>query len=146
MDLIKVGAAKKSSRKSSCVNARGIPPAAYQAHAILFRKGVPPAWEGRYPPAKVGTPPPPVEVWTDTQTETITFPHPSDAGGKNGYIIDGNRCYLHFTCTHYWSRFPLVLTARLTFPLPAFPSHRPWASQSGQSASVMWRRQKCLIN
>ena len=22
-------------------------------------------------------------VWTDKQTETITFPHPSDAGGKN---------------------------------------------------------------
>ena len=26
--------------------------------------------------------PPPVKVWTDTQTENITFPHPSDAGGK----------------------------------------------------------------
>ena len=27
-------------------------------------------------------PPPPVEVWADTQSENITFPHPSDAGGK----------------------------------------------------------------
>ena len=26
-------------------------------------------------------PPPPLEVWTDTQSETITFPHSSDAGG-----------------------------------------------------------------
>ena len=23
------------------------------------------------------------QVWTNKQTETITFPHPSDAGGKN---------------------------------------------------------------
>ena len=28
-------------------------------------------------------PPPPVEVWTDTQSKNITVPHPSDAGGNN---------------------------------------------------------------
>ena len=27
-------------------------------------------------------PPPPVKVWTDTQSENITFPHLSDAGGN----------------------------------------------------------------
>ena len=50
-------------------------------------EGVPPCLDlGRgYPPCQPGmvVPPPPVEVWTDTQSETITFPHPSDAGGKN---------------------------------------------------------------
>ena len=31
--------------------------------------------------------PPPVEVWTGTQSENITFPHPSDAGGNNKYLF-----------------------------------------------------------
>ena len=31
-------------------------------------------WLGGYPP--------PIEVWTDTQSENITSRHPSDAGGK----------------------------------------------------------------
>ena len=31
-------------------------------------------WDGN------GAPPP--SVWTDRETETITFPHPSDAGGN----------------------------------------------------------------
>ena len=39
--------------------------------------GVPP------PPSRLDwSTPPPVEVWTDKQTENSTFPHPSDAGGK----------------------------------------------------------------
>ena len=29
----------------------------------------------------------PSPVWTNKQTETITFPHPSEAGGKNRYIL-----------------------------------------------------------
>ena len=49
------------------------------------------------------------------------------------------------TCTHYWSRFPLVSTIRLTFLLPAFPSHRPWAGQSGQSTSVTWRTERHVL-
>ena len=35
-------------------------------------------WRWGTPP-----PPPPPRVWTGKQTETFTFPHPSDAGGKN---------------------------------------------------------------
>ena len=46
-------------RKSSCENARGIPPAAY-----------------------VACPAGGVDRHTDT-SENITFPHPSDAGGNN---------------------------------------------------------------
>ena len=48
-------------------------------------KGVPPHLDlkrGYKPPHQPdwGTPPP-IEVWTDTQSETITFPHPSNTGG-----------------------------------------------------------------
>ena len=35
------------------------------------------------PPSAVQGPPAPIEMCTDRQTENITFPHPSDAGGKN---------------------------------------------------------------
>ena len=35
-----------------------------------------------YPPPIGGWGTPPPQVWIDTQTENITFPHPSDAGGK----------------------------------------------------------------
>ena len=31
---------------------------------------------------------PTIEVWTGTQTENITFPHPSDAGGNNHISIE----------------------------------------------------------
>ena len=105
------------TRKSSCVNARGIPPATYQVHHLLSAvlswlgyaspppphldlAGVPP----RLDLARVPPPPPiwtslvyspcldlarvPSQVWTDKQTETITFPHPPDAGGKNQHITD----------------------------------------------------------
>ena len=55
------------------------------------------SWSGGYPPCPDmgwgnppppiqtwnGVPPPLVEVWTDTQSENITFPHLSDAGSKN---------------------------------------------------------------
>ena len=44
-----------------------------------------------YPPPQsrpgMGHPPPPVKVWTDTQSENITFPHPSDAGGKKRKVF-----------------------------------------------------------
>ena len=51
-------------------------------------------WDGDgVPPERTGpvevlwdgdevNPPPPPPVWTDKQTETTTFPHPLDAGGK----------------------------------------------------------------
>ena len=54
--------------------------------------GYPPAWtwEGGTPCLDLGWGTPcqldgvtPPQVWTDTQTENITSPHPSDAGGKN---------------------------------------------------------------
>ena len=31
----------------------------------------------------MGWVPPPPQLWTNTQSENITFRHPSDAGGKN---------------------------------------------------------------
>ena len=58
------------TRKYSCVNARGIPPAVRQVHAMLFQLGVPPPpppsrsqvrMGGRYTPSQVqteGVPPP----------------------------------------------------------------------------------------
>ena len=36
--------------------------------------------------------PPPVEVWTDTQSENITFPHPSDAGCNKVRLV----CQCHY--------------------------------------------------
>ena len=54
--------------------------------------GVPPSqtWDGVLPRPDWGTPPPP-EMWTDKQTENSTFPHPSDAGGKNNQGKENNR-------------------------------------------------------
>ena len=37
----------------------------------------------KYYGMKIGYPP---RVWTDKQTETITFPHPSDAGGNKSHL------------------------------------------------------------
>ena len=61
-----------NTRKSSCVKARGIPTAAYQAlHLLSCRGGLP---RLGYPPPLgwtwLGYPPPP--VWTDKQSENIT--------------------------------------------------------------------------
>ena len=66
----------KNTRKSSCVNARGIPPA-------RGRKMLTPPPPADWPPP----PPPPTGLtWAPPprceQTENITFPHPSDADGK----------------------------------------------------------------
>ena len=68
---------------------RGTPPS-----WDLTWMGVPPFQVGGTPFSGGGTPFPgrwgtgtPVDVWTDTQSETITFPHPSDAGGKNENIF-----------------------------------------------------------
>ena len=65
--------------------------------------GVPPiSWRGvpscldqgrGYPPGQLDGVPPPVEVWTDTQSENINSCHPSDAGGnywKNGIKLTPN--------------------------------------------------------
>ena len=40
-------------------------------------------WHGVPPLPRPGTGYPPLEVWTDKQTENSTFPHPSDADDKN---------------------------------------------------------------
>ena len=51
---------------------------------------LPPSWPGMgltSPCWQDGVPPPPVDMWTDTQSENITFPHPSDAGGNNVPLI-----------------------------------------------------------
>ena len=46
----KISEAKVKTRQSSCVNARGIPPAAYQLlHLLSYSRGVPHPWSG-YPP------------------------------------------------------------------------------------------------
>ena len=86
-----------TTRKSSCVNARGIPPAAYQVlHLLPYRGGNYPGcgvptlawgvshlWSGGTPHLDlVGVPPPPRCGQTDT-CENSSFPHHSDAGGKN---------------------------------------------------------------
>ena len=59
--------------------------------------GVPHPWPGypRLDLARVpycldlaGVPPPNLDlVWTNKQTETITFPHPSDAGGNYFWVF-----------------------------------------------------------
>ena len=45
-----------------------------------------------------GPPPPPIVVWTDTQSENINFPHPLDAGGNNIQRLNNFTTYLYFTC------------------------------------------------
>ena len=45
-----------------------------------------PGYPPHHPDLGWGNTPPPVEVWTDTQSENITFPHPSDAGGKKSKL------------------------------------------------------------
>ena len=61
-----------STRKSSCVNARGIPPAAQQVHAMLFWKGVPPCL-GRQNPPLGRQYPPTWEGSTPTQEGSTTL-------------------------------------------------------------------------
>ena len=64
----------------------GVPPLGWGTPPAKPGMGYPPARPGMgyppYPDLRWGRPPPPVEVWTDTQSENITFPHPSDAGGN----------------------------------------------------------------
>ena len=62
-------------------------------------------WNGvlRHPDMRWGTPPPlPVEVWTDTQSENITLPHPSDAGGIYTYRSLAWEAH-YFVTTLYWA-------------------------------------------
>ena len=60
------------TRKTSNVTARGVPPTPYRSHAVLV-------WGGVYPLSGAksggggGTPCPP-PLWTDRNTENITFP------------------------------------------------------------------------
>ena len=113
------------TRKSSCVNARGIPTAAYQVLHMLSYPGVGgrqvpwlgggstlgyplswPGWGGRYLGWRWGivtlgyVPPLPCG-----QTKNITFPHPSDAIGKNhlfqySLVISGlNSQKILFSCS-----------------------------------------------
>ena len=77
-----VVAPEPSCTRKFCVNARGIPPAVYQVLAVVLSggggypipgQGVPhPGWEYQW-----GVCPTPgwgnTRVWTDKQTETITF-------------------------------------------------------------------------
>ena len=52
------------------------PPVQTCAHSDL-------GWGTPHPDLEWGNPFPPVEVWTDTQSENLTFPHSSGAGAKN---------------------------------------------------------------
>ena len=69
------------TRKSSCVNARGIPPAAYQVLAMLGRGGVPHPQSGGYPVPGLGGYPVPGLVGVPhprSRGEGVT--HPSSIG------------------------------------------------------------------
>ena len=46
----------------------------------MGRRGYPSSWPGIGWRNDSRAPPPAVEMWTDTQSENITFPHPSHAG------------------------------------------------------------------
>ena len=63
------------------------------------RKGLllPDQWV-EYPPSELdgGIP-----LWTDTQTENITFSHPSDAGGNNAYVV-GKRLRKFYVISFYF--------------------------------------------
>ena len=87
------------TRKSSCVNRRGIPPSAQQVFAVLIPS---PSLDL----ARVSTSPPPKGV--DKQTETITFPRPTDEGGnKTSMCSLGRREFTAYS-------FQLVLTSEVT--------------------------------
>ena len=77
----------------------GVPPGPGMGYPpVQTWDGVPPVqtWDGvlptqtwdRVPPPRPGIGYPPFKVWTDKQTENSTFPHPSDAGGKNSRFIE----------------------------------------------------------
>ena len=64
----------------------GYPVLGYPLHSDLDGRGTPGKrrWDQwKYYGMEMGNPPPPFRVWKKKQTETITFLHPSDAGGKN---------------------------------------------------------------
>ena len=74
------------TRKSSCMNARGIPTTAYQVLPLLPEVGYPPAGvpqPGLMGVPKVGVPPGRGTPPRCGQTENITFPHPLHAVGNN---------------------------------------------------------------
>ena len=79
------------TRKSSCVNARGIPTAAYQVLHLLPEVGYPPL---EYPPSQVWEGYPPSQVWQGGRVVTqggvppcqSTSPARSDRGGTRGGV------------------------------------------------------------
>ena len=93
----------------------GLPPSHLDGIPPCQLDGVPPShldgltpvtWMG-YPHLGWGTPPP-VEVWTEKQTENSTFPHPSDADGNKRLLGYGHTMVdttLHF---HPNFRLPLI--------------------------------------
>ena len=171
------------TRKSSYINARGIPPAAYQVRPLLFYpggtpslvRGVPHTWQwdtpslagGTHPwlgmvpqddPAGVnlstpswpgrGTPHPdlagvsPFLTWTgytplplsvDKQTESITFPHPSVAGGKNPGLFNCRDTIssLNVQVLLLWRSNHLKASS---FAVPIFISHNKHLAHKVQGA------------
>ena len=55
-----------------------------------------------------GVPPP--QVWTNKQAETVTFPHPTEAGGKYPIILV-SRCDVNTATQSYVSHFLSVLVS-----------------------------------
>ena len=60
-------------------------------------------WDGDSPP------PSPVEEWTDKQTENNTFPHPSDASGKNAKRVT-KREQPSRVLKQYWTWWNVIVT------------------------------------
>ena len=155
------------------MNARGIPPAAYQVlHLLsyptgggvphlLMGGGTPSPGHGVYPiPGRGGGYPIPgwgtsPRLWTDKQTETITFPHPSDAGGKKTCT------FLGIVNENCWSNtpdlsskyFPRNSTGFAFFWSPsvirpstnaAETSSTPWISTCPNASNTTWPKVRVL--
>ena len=118
------------TRKSSCVNARGTPPAAWQVLAMLLcvMGGVPRV--GGYPiSGKGGTP---SQVWGVYPISGLGgVPHLRSGGypisGPGGYPISGLGGYLGYPPTQTWDGVPPYLDMGWGAPLPRpemrYPSH-----------------------
>ena len=66
-------------------------------------------WEGSTPPYLDLGSGYPLEVWTDTQSEKITLPHPWDAGGNEACVSGENWGFTdQSTLQGVWKRMPLA--------------------------------------
>ena len=104
-----------------------------------------PGWS--YPPPPIqtwlGYPPSPVEVWTDKQTENSTFPHPSDAGGKNPFLQ--NEHWTGLTSSLIYHRIHLAWHEGMESPRKSFKTNISLIKSNKFSCAAKKAEEKCFF-